>query len=305
MTLQDFKNQILTRTFSRDFLILVSEENSFLADQYIDKLCEQYHCEINLISSLKELEDASVGLVFDFQADNIINILKTDTFSESFSDYSKFTNCIVLCGKIDKALESSLISATIKIPKLMDWQVKDYIYTCCPGLDEQAISWLYDVCKRDIYKIQTEIDKIKLFPISDQLKILNDLRFLPGSYLYTQTEYTLKDALKTNNKAVLFNYILHRRTCKVDPNYLLNQLIRDFKVAYFVGYTQKSSVELGLTDKQYYVIRKNIPAEKFLLQSLKFLTELEVRLKTGEISLSTDLLIDYIICNILNNYEHY
>lgn len=306
MNLQEFKNQILNKTFSRDFIILVSEENYFIADQYIETICNKYNCKANLITSLAELENSNESLIFDYQADDIINILKVDTFTEVFSDYSIFKNCIISCSKVSKDLETVLAPFTVIIPKLVDWQVKAYIKACCPGLEseDQTVSWLYEVCKKDIYKIQTELDKIKLFPISQQLDILNSLRFELHSYLYTQTDYTLKNALKANNRIDLYDYLIHREYCKVDPYYLINQLIRDFKNVYFVNYTNISFKDLGITDKQYYAIKRSAPPEYFLLSSLKFLTDLEIKLKTGQVLLNNDNLIDYIICNILNNYEH-
>ena len=123
MDVKKLKESILNNSLSDDFLILLCEENFFVADQYVSKICQNKHCQENYVEELINQDNSSLSLVFDFS--NSINILKTEVFNLFYNDYSQFKNNIVICSKIDKKIEPQLIEFIVKIPKLVDWQIKD------------------------------------------------------------------------------------------------------------------------------------------------------------------------------------
>jgi hypothetical protein len=43
--IKKLKEQIISNSLSNDFLVLVCEENFFVANQYISRICQNRHCQ--------------------------------------------------------------------------------------------------------------------------------------------------------------------------------------------------------------------------------------------------------------------
>lgn len=301
MNVKMLKEQILNNSLSDDFLVLVCEDNFFIAEQYITKLCQIKHYTENFVNELVDQEKSALSLVFDFS--NVLNILKTEVFSEFSSDYSQFKNNIVICNKVDKKVEDSLKNYIIKIPKLVDWQIKDYIKTICKDLEADEVDWLFDVTDGNIYRIENELDKIKLFSGIKQREILNELKYDDNSDLYKISVFTLCDALLKRNIVVLNDYLRHIDVANVDPFSLIGLLISNYKKILFINFNSGLSAEqLKMTPKQINAIKyyyRNI-SEKTVVNALKYLTSLDRQLKTGKLDLENNKIIELIICSLLN-----
>lgn len=300
MTLQELKNKILTNTFDNKFLILQCENNYFLADQYIQKLCELNQYDITYITSLTEVL-SSTNILFNLEGINL-RVLKVDTFNEILSDYENLFNCIVICKSIDKNILSLVSNYTVVIPAPVDWQINDYIITKCPGLTSKESQWLYNITKKDLYKLTNELDKISLFPVSQQLKVFSHLRFDPNSDLYAQAEYQMEDETVNQNKVFLKDYFIHQNTFELDTESLLNKLLVKVKLAYFVKFVPNTTAEsLNISTGQFNQIKFHNTLNKiFCLRALDFLTDLNFKLKTGQLELSGSELITYIVCKLLS-----
>ena len=100
MTLMELKKCIETQVVPEDFIIFLCSENSFIADQYIDAICEINNLTITNIHSL-QAQTSALSLVLD-QNDEL-NVLKVDNFDELLIDYSSLTNTVVICNKISES----------------------------------------------------------------------------------------------------------------------------------------------------------------------------------------------------------
>lgn len=301
MTLAELKNQILTDNITDDLIILVCAENFYLADQYVEAISVKTGLEKRPILSVTQRINPMLSLVIDYS--NYLYILKTETFDEDLLEPDEIKNTIIICNKIDKKISKGLEKYIVEIPKLQDWQVKDYMKALCPGLDPFSIDWAYENMGKDIYRIKNELDKIRLFPVQDQQNVLTALRFVDGSDLYTQVLYKLVEAIVKNNKRELLEFLYHRQVCNIDPIGMLTMLLSNYKKILLV--TQKTKVtakDLGITDEQYKAIsyyNKGYSVNK-LERVIKVLSAIDLDLKSGRLDIPKNMLFDYILSKTLD-----
>ena len=56
----------------------------------------------------------------------MLSVLRVEVFDE-FAEYKDIKNVIVICDKLDKKIEKVVADFVLTMPKLVDWQVVDYI----------------------------------------------------------------------------------------------------------------------------------------------------------------------------------
>lgn len=296
MDLQTFKANILNGQAPTQLVVLLCAENFFIADQYINTLCAKTGKEKKIVNSIFEQESA-LSLVFDYT--ETINVLKTETFSEIAEDYSIFENTIIVCNKIEKKLESVLADYIIKIPVLKDWQVLDYIKQVCPELDDLEAKWLYNAAGKNIYKIESELDKVLLFHPKERKKALTCMRFSKDSDLFNLSIFELCDAIIYNRKDILVEYLRHRMVVNFELLSLVGVLLPKIRNLILVKFAGKTAAEIGISDGQYYYLTKDpyLPLER-LQGLLQIVSNIDLQLKSGLLDISKDAQIDYVISKL-------
>ena len=296
MDLQTFKADVLSGQAPTQLVVLLCAENFFIADQYINTLCAKTGKEKKLVNSIFE-QDSAQSLIFDYT--ETVNVLKTEVFEEIAEDYSVFENTIIICNKLDKKLESALADYIIKIPALKDWQVFDYIKQVCPELDDLEVKWLYNAAGKNIYKIESELDKILLFHSKERKKALACIRFSQDSDLYNLSIFELCDAIIYNIKDVLVEYFRHRSVANFELMSLVGALLPKIRNLMLVKYAGKKAVDLGISDGQYYYLTKDpyIPLER-LQNLLQTVSNIDLQLKSGLLDIPKDAQIDYVISKL-------
>ena len=298
MTLMDLKKSIEAQNIPDDFIVFLCSENSFIADQYIDAICEIN----NLVKTrINTLQDQASALSLVLESTDELKVMKVDTFEEALIDYSDLKNTVVVCNKIDKKVKPLVEDYIIEIAKLADWQIKSYIKLICPVLNDDELDWLYQATNGDIYKMINEVDKIKLFPMPEQRSVLDAIRFSPDSDLYSVSIFDLADAIIRNNKPFVLEFLRHKNI-----NFDLMQIVGATlqKVKNIILVTQnsgKTASEIGINDKYMYRLRKdwNGFPESRLKALLEFLSSIDLKLKTGSLDMSKEAQIDYFIANTM------
>ena len=294
----DLKKSIEAQNIPDDFIIFLCSENSFIADQYVDAICEIN----NLVKTrINTLQDQASALSLVLESTDELKVMKVDTFEEALIDYSDLKNTVVICNKIDKKVKPLVEDYIIEIAKLADWQTKSYIKLICPVLNDDELDWLYQATEGNIYKMINEVDKIKLFPVPEQRSVLDAIRFSPDSDLYSVSIFDLADAIIRNNKPFVLDFLRHKNI-----NFDLMQIVGATlqKVKNIILVTQnsgKTASEIGINDKCMYRLRKdwNGFPESRLKALLEFLSSIDLKLKTGSLDISKEAQIDYLIANTI------
>lgn len=306
MTLLELKKAIKNQELDDNLIIFVADDY-FLPKQYLEAICQLKCSKENRISSIYEPINSTMSLIFNFES--YINTLYVDTFEEQASNYSIFKNTIVFCHKIDKAIIEKTASYTVKIDSPQDWQVKDYISIYCPGLDPKLIDYFYACTKGNMYKIENELDKIKLFDVDKRNSALTALLREENTDLIKEVStFDFCEYLAEGNIEAVRRSLYVRDYCDFQATFLVSILIQKFRAIAGCLETNLSADDLGLSIGQYkylkYIKYKQgkKPNSKFIEKSLKFLTEIDYKLKTGKLDIDEKQKQDLIICRILSFY---
>lgn len=299
MNLIELKRSIESQVVPNDFIIFLCEENSFIADQYIKAICDINNLTKTDINNLQE-QTSALSLVLGGNEE--LRVLKVDNFDEVVSDYSSLTDTIVVCNKIDKKISKFVEDYVIKVPKLVDWQVKSYIKLICPTLVDEEVDWLYKATGGDIYRIVNEIDKLLLFPTIERKEIFNELRYGKDSDLYALDIFELVDAIVRNNKPVVLNYLRRANTMYEFMSLVSLTLKKAKDILMTRKDSNRTASEVGMNVKQWNAISKIYSGfpETRLEELITFLSKIDLKVRQGTFeSLSKDTLIDYFIVNTI------
>lgn len=315
MNIQDLKQELLDGTLNEDLIIFVNSENSFLAESYINEICERKNLTKNYVETLAETTESALSLVMDFSND--LNIVKVDEFNEIADDYSEFKNCIVICNKVSPEVKEAANEFIVNIPKLTDWQIKDYIKTYCPGIKDELVDWLYEACCKDIYKINNELSLLSLIEPENLEKSIAELRQNNNSDLFIKKSvFSLVDALIKGDKDIALDFLKHAdyysrpyissagtKERDLDPVGLTSLLLQKYKNILLLNF--KSGIDetqLGLSKGAIWHLKneaKNIPLTQ-IMKAIDFLSKIDSRLKQNPSALDfldcqPTAMLEYII----------
>lgn len=301
MTLIELKKRITDNISVEDFIIFVTPKagDTFLADAYIEELCRVKNCNTIPVESIYEPLTSALSLVIDFE--NNYSLLRTEEFNEAAEDYSSFINTIVVCDKIDKDIAKAAEDFIIKLPTLQDWHITDFIKQQCPALDDYEAKWLCEATNQNIYRTIQELDKINIFPAEQQREIFNEIRFDPASDLYAFKIFDISTALAHGNLVPLREYLLHGKFLDFDPIAIVNLTLTEVKNALLIIHSKVAPAAIGKSDSQGRGITygcRDITLEK-AKRMIEFLSNIDLRLKSSELDMSRERLIDYIISHLL------
>ena len=118
---------------------------------------------------IKPLEDLTGVLackndIFEtLNVNNNLRVFYTDCFDIVDNYLIKQENLIVVCKKLSDEANELFKDYIVVFPKLEVWQIKDYVYSLAEGVAENKLDNLIDICKNDIYRLDQELSKLKLF----------------------------------------------------------------------------------------------------------------------------------------------
>ena len=299
MTLMDLKKFITDKIVPSDFMIFVSKDCPFLASQYVKALGDLSISGINKINSIYEPQQSSIMLLTN--TEGTLNVLYTDTFDERSEDYSQFENTIVICEQVDKTINKAVEDYTIKLPKFEEWQICDYAKTICPHVEEEELMWLVQAADGSIERVINELDKVKMFDKNDQKQILAAIRFDPQTDLYKVDLFTIVNALVDGDLAVLYEFLKRKNYEVLDPIMLSNRVLTSLKNIILVTQNPGLTAEdCGVSPAQYRALKYkyrslNVDAVR---QKIKFLTNIDLALKSSQLEMSKEAMLNYLVANM-------
>ena len=292
ISLEVLKKEIEQNNVSCKTIIYMTAKGSeFIPHQYILEYSSKNDYDIVHIDGITQLPRKGL---FDSSSDRVLFFYKTDVLHDKIPNTN--SNVWVVCSKIDKSVEKDCEDYIVKIPKLQDWQIKDFILSSCNNLTETQATELYNVYKNDLFRLSSELDKIKLMGNYNQIK----------SQLYVDVSnynvFDLTNAIIRRDKISISNIYHDLDFIDVEPIGLITLLLNNFRHIIDVQLARNATAEsVGVSEKQFWAIKNyscGYYSKQELMKIYSMLTDIDYQIKSGQ--LDTTILVDYIICKIMS-----
>lgn len=293
--IEDLKNCIESKSNIGDFYVFLYSDTTFTPIQYYREIAKILGKDIVRVDKIEELSNSNF---FEVE-DNLLSVLFLDEFK--VKNYNSYINSIIICNKIDKNTRQLYEDYIVEFPKLEQWQIKDYVYTNCEGVDIKQLDKLMSIYKYDIYRLDREISKLNIFDKRIRQTIYNflydDDQFSDSS---DKTIFDFTDAIIKKDWNKLDSIYRQIEYCDVEPLGVVTILLKNFRNIINIQMGKNPTAEsCGLSGKQFYVIKTyncGIYNREQLVKIYRMLLSIDKYLKTGY--LSNDKIIDYIVTYI-------
>ena len=292
MDIETLKQEILNKKLTSSFFIFLYSENTFLCNQYVNEISKLLHKEIDFYESEEDVPKSDI-----FSSGNL-SVLNVDELTTC----TPIENYIIITRKVSKQVSSQYLSNIVNFPKLEDWQIRDYVYSNLDGISSRNIDNLLSLTNYNIYRLQTEIDKLKCIP-KDNRQFIFDRMVEENAFgdLSNNTIFDLTNAIQSKKYTEIIPILQKIDIVGIDVFGLVSILYKMFKKNIMVWFNPNPTPEnTGIDNpKQIYAISKSVKAysKESLINIFEFLTHIEWELKSGYIPIN--IAIDYIICKIL------
>lgn len=284
MTLQALKKDIEEKNNITFPIVFVYQDVPFIAQQYLDRISKNQQRAISYVDLNTQ------GGLFSAKKDDI-----TVCFCDSLTLKNVDVDVVVT-----KNVSADVSCTVITLPKLNDLWVKDYLFSNLQGIDEKEIEWLFITCKKDVYRLYNEVQKLKTFD-KKQKKSLFKLMVEEEQFsdLSNSTIFDFSNAIMKKDKTAVSGMLVKLSTIDCDPVALSSVLYQNFR-KYIQVWLSKNPTEesTGLKSNVIYAIGKQprVYSKDQLIKCFELLCGIDKMIKTGE--LETSFLIDYIVCKI-------
>lgn len=289
MSLKDFKKSIEQNDICSGGQIFC-DPVGFISRQYINKIGNVLHKDIIYVQSLNEVcvqTNLFGKIVFPeirvFVTKEITNPIKLE-------DY-----CYVICSSCKN-------NDYLEIPKLEKWQLIDYLsYGASDVIPKSDLEALCEACNSDIYLLDLELSKFKIFDKNFKQSMFNNL--LENNQLrksYVENIFDFTNALLDRDISTLVKIYSSMSNYDIEPLGVVTIMYTQLKRIILVGFNKNPTEQnTGLSSKQIYAIRKNLYKydSKHVLDCFRCVCEAEKLLKEG--LLNNSQLLDYVVVNLL------
>ena len=305
MTIQELKLQIETNSVTDAPLIFKDDADMFLSNQYIEAISNSRKLQINYIEDLSDIISNGFDFFASETSDNpdCLNVLKAPVYEWGELDISCTTNLIVVVTKFaNKEIEKKLSEYIVVMPKLEDWQIKDYVYSICEGVSHKDLDWLMNLCGKNLLRLQQELDKLRLFSVSERRYLFD--AFIRDGAMNDMSAYNIfnfTNAIAAKDLLTLKNIYKEIERADITDFYLLTVLLKNFRNIVLVQLNSNPTPETtGLDSKQLYAIKRlpRVYSPEQLVNIFTFLCDIDRQVKEGE--LPAPMVVDYLTVKILS-----
>lgn len=299
LNLNEVKTALENNRDIDQFLIFYYEDTTdYIPVQYAKALARIRNSEILYVNELDEINSSPDP--FSEPTSNLY-VYKTDSLERIPAKYLQ-NNLIIITPKLLKDVEKEYDEYILRIPKLEEWQIVDYIKTVSPGLTKDEMEWLVRTYKSNMYRVELEVDKLKPFSESARQYIFED--FYVDHVFETLSEYGIFDftnAIQSKDLQTISNILSDINHIDIEPTGLITLLCANFKKLIKVWLNKNPTPEnTGLKSNQIWAINKlsRTYTKEQLVKVFELVSDMERRLKTGE--MPEELIIDYLTVKILS-----
>lgn len=299
LNLNEVKTDLENNKDIDQFLIFYYEDTTdYIPVQYAKALARIRNSEILYVNELDEINSSPDP--FSEPTSNLY-VYKTDSLERIPAKYLQ-NNLIIITPKLLKDVEKEYDEYILRIPKLEEWQIVDYIKTVSPGLTQDEMEWLVRTYKSNMYRVELEVDKLKPFSENARQYIFED--FYVDHVFETLSEYRIFDftnAIQGKDLKTISNILSDINHIDIEPTGLITLLCANFKKLIKVWLNKSPTPEnTGLKSNQIWAINKlsRTYTKEQLVKVFELVSDMERRLKTGE--MPEELIIDYLTVKILS-----
>lgn len=292
MNIEEVKSDLENNTWKYNNAIFKIQDTDFIAFQYIEKIAQIQGKQIEIVDNL---ENISVSRNELFEVTNCkLYVFKCETFDKEIT----LKDTYIICKKLDV----DNCSNVIEIPKLTDLFIKDWLFSVCEGVSQSKLENLF-MNTRNIYCLKQYVDIITTFNLSERESVLDELvSYNQSQFENSKTVFDFATSIVNFDLNTLLN--IYRNIDYIDINNIGLVTILMGQIRKFIDAKCNNifSSELNMTEKQFYYLKSHCKYSlKQLLELYEFLTDMDVKLKTGQIEPS--YWIDYIILNFAAIYS--
>ena len=300
MRLDELKYHIVNKEILPGLLIFKYRKGSinskFLFHQYLNEYSKNSDMEIIVEEDINKF--ISTGLFSGTIQDTNIHIYEIPNLE--FLPEIQGVNLWILCNSVQKKVKGLHEDRIVELVSLEEWQIKDYINFNLPSLSEQKQNKLYSNYKSDLFRLELEIDKLKLVE-SDTEEWYNTIE--PQLFV-DATEYNIFDitnCILRRDKERLLQLRDEVNLIDIDPFGFIKILLTNFKYVIDIQLAKNSTPEyVGVSSKQFWAIKNHSCyhySKDELVYIYKFLLSLDGDIKKGRMPI--DIVVDYVISKIM------
>ena len=301
MTFEEVKNSIETKHLDDALLILQYSDVPFVAYQWVREIARIHNQKIVYLESIDGIERNTVDIFGTSDINEGLRVYRCDEFNSVSDNLRTEKNLVIITNKVSKETQNKFAEFLCCLPALEGWHIKDYVYSVAKGVPEKDLDWLIQVCQSDIYRIENELDKLRLFSETERKYIFDDMKF-QGAFrdLSTFNVFNITNAVTSRDYATLKDALKEIKSFDAEPLGVVTLLYQGFKKLILVWLASNPTPEnTGLKSNVIYAINKSprVYTKTQLLDAYQFLNNIDKMLKTGQIDVKW--LVDYTLCKVL------
>lgn len=298
--LEILKQNIQNGSVSDSLIIFELSDTDFVSNQYITEIAKIKNKQIHYIDDLNILFEVDIFGQSSI-SDNELVVCNCKKLTELNSLIFTLKNVIIVTSKVEDSLKDLYASNIFVIPKLEQWQIKDYVYSTQQSIPTASLDELIEKCNYNIYRIDNELAKLNIFTDAEKPYVFND--FISDNVFSDLSKYKIFDltnAIIKKDIPTLINIYKEKDNIDIEPLGVVTILLNSFRDIITLQFDPRLTAETsGIPKNRFWAIKYNcgIYSNKQLMQIFKLLCDIDKQLKTGYIT--TDLIVDYLIVNIL------
>lgn len=306
MTIQELKKSIESQNISDDLIIFKNlDTTNLIVNQYIQEIARIRSMDIEYIESLDPLLHYSTSLFYEGNNENDLNlrVLRIGQYKSSPQVITHLKNVIIVLNSFEDDLnEKQCIPFTTVIPKLEDWQIKDWVYSLSEGVPTNALDWLISICGSNVDRVRQTVEKLILFSPNERKYVFEAL-IQDGEFedLTSFNIFNYTSAITSKNIDTLLNIYKEIEAVDINEFGLLKVLQQNFKNLLLVQLNLNPTPEnTGIDAKRLWAIKKQpkVYSPEQLVSIFEFLCDIDRQVKEGD--LPPEILRDYILTKILS-----
>lgn len=302
MKIEQLKDSIQNGNILNSFLIFQYKDIPFVAEQYLNEICNKLNKSIEYIDSLDPFIKTANSIFGEEEiSSDYVYVYKCDEFKEISSKLLQRNNLYIITKKLDKKSKDIFESVIVNIPKLENWQIKDYVYSIGEGIEPYDLDWLCEVCSYNIYRLDKELSKLSLFPLGERKYLFKQLKD-EGCFsdISSYNVFNITNSITNRDMKTLHLALKEIKSFDAEPLGVVTLLYNGFKKLIQVWLAKNPTPEnTGLKSNVIYAINNSprVYTKNQLLKCFMEVCSIDKKLKTGYIEIPW--LIDYLVCKIM------